>query len=85
MTIGYRCADDASCPQDLARMVVPRQRVAAFDASGPQPDTLVATWQSIWQSALERSFAVDFDIYDAASPDRAVVHVGVEKNGSPDM
>jgi predicted transcriptional regulator YdeE len=77
MTIGYRVPIGAVCPEDLSCVEVPPQTVAIFEAIGTQPQTLISQWQAIWQSALDRAFIADFDIYDADRQDRVTVNVGL--------
>lgn len=78
MTIGYRADDGAPCPDGCSRVSIPAQTLAVFEAKGPQPDALIATWQSIWQSDLDRVYAADFDTYDTQTPDRVTVRVGIK-------
>lgn len=78
MTIGYRAPAGAESAAGLSRVDVPAQSVAAFEAVGPQPDALISTWGEIWRGDLDRAFIADFDLYDAAQPDRARVHVGLK-------
>jgi len=56
--------------------VVRAARYLVFDATGPQPESVVATWKRIWGTALRRSFTADFDRY--GSDQRVLVHVAVE-------
>ena len=78
LTIGYRIPDDAACPEGLSRVSIPSQSYAVFEAVGTQPDTLIAQWQTIWKSDLDRAYIADFDTYDADNKERVTVNVGVK-------
>lgn len=76
MTIGYRVAS-AVASEGLHCAEVPRQWVAVYDVRGPQPQSLIAQWQAIWNGDLNRSYRADYDIYDADDPEAVSVRVGV--------
>ena len=78
MTIGYRAPADAACPEGLSRVSIPSQSYAVFEAVGTQPDALMAQWQTIWNSDLDRAYIADFDAYDAENKERVTVSVGVK-------
>ena len=80
MTVGFRVSPDAICPGGLSHISVPTQTMARFEAIGPQPETLIAQWQAIWQSDLDRAFVADFDVYDSEKPHRVTVNVGVKSS-----
>lgn len=82
MTIGYRVPDSTPRTDGLYSASIPGQRLAVFEASGPQPQTLISQWQSIWQGKLDRAYVADFDVYDAQLPDRVAVHVGLSGSQS---
>lgn len=77
MTIGYRLAVAPLVPEGLYLATVPKQKVMLYEANGPQPQTLIAQWQDIWNGDLDRSFIADYDIYDANNPELVKVAVGV--------
>lgn len=77
MTIGYRVNQICDAPEGLHRVFIPKQKVATFEVNGPQPQSLVAQWQEVWQSELKRAYAADFDVYDSKDESRVVVSVGV--------
>lgn len=76
MTIGYR-APSANAPEGLHRAEVPKQSVLVYDVKGPQPQSLIAQWQDIWNADLNRSYLADYDVYDADDPEAVSVRVGV--------
>ena len=75
--LGHRVPPDGPVPEGLARCVVPAGRFACFTAEGEQPQTLIRTWQAIWQAGLERRYEADFEIHDPAEPTRIGIYVGV--------
>ncbi len=76
MTIGYKVPADFSEESDFSVVTIPAQTVAQFEVIGEQPQALIAQWQQIWQSAIDRAYRADFDLYDASRSDRVVIHVG---------
>ncbi len=77
MTIGYRVPVTSKIPNGLYRAEVPEQTWAIFRAEGPQPQTLIAQWQAIWEGDLDRAYRADYDAYDADRLEIVTVHVGV--------
>ena len=81
MTIGHRVPASAPVPEGLFRAEVPAQRMAVFDATGAQPQSVIAQWQAIWAQetagGLDRAYRADFDLYDPAQPDLVRIHVGL--------
>lgn len=57
------CPVDAAAeqPEGVTSETLPASTYAVFDATGPQPDTLIATWQAIWGLDLPRTYTGDFD------------------------
>lgn len=66
MTIGYRVSTPNmsadSVPEALHAAEIPVRRMMTFDAHGPQPQTVVSTWQGIWASTLDRALAANYDV-----------------------
>lgn len=83
MTIGYQVPAAPTCSEGLSYVDVPPQTVAVFEVNGPQPEALIGQWQAIWQAHLNRAFVADFDIYDAAKPERVTVNVGLKASPAP--
>ena len=79
MTIGHRRSAETNDSSDLATVTVPKQQVTTCDASGPQPNALIAAWQGIWDSDLSRAFDADIEIHDAANPEHVTIYVGVQR------
>jgi predicted transcriptional regulator YdeE len=70
-------------PEGLVAMPVPAGKYLLFEARGPMPDTLVQTWDGIWQffektKDYQRAFTVDFDVYHKDRPDAVDIFVAVK-------
>ena len=50
-------------PEGLVGKVLPESRYAVFTTQGAFPQGLVAVWQEIWKSRLQRSYTSDFEVY----------------------
>lgn len=53
-----------------------------FTATGPMPQTVLQTWDVVWQyfqtnPSVQRSYATDFEAY--LGPDKVEIHIGVKK------
>lgn len=86
-TIGYRVSEmaDANDPGDageLHHVSVQAGEYAILSAAGKQPEALLETWKSVWESDLERSYATDFEVYGPRffedGVNEVLVHVGVQ-------
>lgn len=55
---------------------------AVMSAAGEQPKALLETWEAIWSSDLERSYATDFELYGPRffemGVNEVLIHVGVK-------
>ena len=82
LTIGYRVSND-NVPIDMHRVSVRPQEYAVMSAAGEQPKALIETWEAIWSSDIERSFATDFEVYGPRffemGVNEVLVHVGVKR------
>jgi predicted transcriptional regulator YdeE len=77
MTIRYR-APTTDAPEGFHCAEIPKQSVMVYDVKGPQPQSLIAQWQSIWNGELNRTYLADYDVYDADEPEAVSVRVGVK-------
>lgn len=50
-------------PPGMVGKMVPASTCALFQTSGPFPQSLVDTWNTIWKSHLKRSYTVDYEVY----------------------
>lgn len=57
----------SSLPSELQLLTVPAQSYALFANRGPFPDSLVKSWQQIWDPKIDvlRAYATDFEVYPA--------------------
>jgi len=82
LTIGYRVSND-NTPIDMHRVRVVPQEYAVMSAAGEQPKALLETWEAIWSSDIERSYATDFEVYGPRffemDVNEVLIHVGVKK------
>lgn len=79
MTIGYRLPLEAP-PEGLHRVEIPRQWMASYEVRGPQPQSVIAQWQDIWNGNLNRSYGADYDVYDTENPETVCIKVGVRRS-----
>lgn len=75
--LGRRVGTGAAAPAGLARRTVPAGTYAVVPAHGPQPATLIATWQAIWAMPLDRTYVADVERHPADDPERVEILVGV--------
>ncbi len=82
LTIGYRVSND-NTPLDMHRVSIKAQEYAMMSAAGVQPQALIETWEAIWSSDIERSYATDFEVYGPRffedGVNEVLVHIGVNK------
>lgn len=50
-------------PEDLVGKAIPESNYAVFTTQGEFPQGLIAVWQAIWKSNLQRSYTSDFEVY----------------------
>jgi len=75
MLIGCQVSSVGTLPTGLVAKAIPGAKYAVFDASGPQPASVVATWVRVYQTPLQRAYVADFDRY--RGPTEVEVNVGV--------
>ena len=59
---------------------MPAAHYAVIRAEGPLPDAVIAAWQAIWASDLQRTYTGDFDVYRSGSggaPGPVDIHVAI--------
>ena len=80
LTIGYR-VDKVEVPVDMKHVHVQAQNYAVMSAAGEQPKALLETWEAIWSSDLERSYATDFELFGPRffemGVNEVLVHIGI--------
>jgi predicted transcriptional regulator YdeE len=77
--IGCKVIANAQFSGGLIVRKVPSSTYQLYKSTGRLPDTVLATWQEIWQSSIERNYIADFDVYGEGcrDPDNAVVETYV--------
>jgi predicted transcriptional regulator YdeE len=50
-------------PKGMMGIEISPTPYAVFTARGAFPASLGSTWQSIWETPIERAYSVDFEIY----------------------
>lgn len=56
-------------PEGMEGHTIPSARYARLVAKGPMPGAVVAVWQWVWASDLDRAYTADFDVYGTAALD----------------
>ena len=46
-------------------------------AEGVQPQALIETWQTIWNTPLDRRYQQDYELHSASDRSRVEIFVGV--------
>ncbi|WP_285415718.1 GyrI-like domain-containing protein [Pseudomonas sp. efr-133-TYG-5] len=67
-------------PADFHTVRIERGDYLVFEASGPMPDTVIASWGFIWHyfqqnPQLQRRFATDFEAY--TGPESVAIYIGI--------
>jgi predicted transcriptional regulator YdeE len=60
------CCEVASLenvPEGMQGFEIPASSYAVFTAKGPFPQSMMQTWQAIWNSDIERLYTTDFEVY----------------------
>tara|TARA_R110002049_G_scaffold285698_4_gene466971 strand:+ start:92687 stop:93121 length:435 start_codon:yes stop_codon:yes gene_type:complete len=76
--LGCEVIDACCAVDDFVLREIPIAQYAVFTANGKMPQSLVETWQKIWDSGLSRSYLADFEIHDPANPEQVAVYVGID-------
>lgn len=61
----YRVVLGHQCEKRLDSVVIPASTYAVFSVHGAYPQSLLCTWQWIWNSDLARTYTGDFELYPA--------------------
>ncbi len=67
--LGYQVQKGTKVPDNLALVRIPAGTYRRYTSEGKLPECLLATWQHIWQTAADRNFVADFDIYGPEAQD----------------
>ncbi len=77
IVIGYEVNNVSSLSAGLVSKIVPAAKYAVIPANGKQPDSVIAAWQQVWSSDLQRTYSGDFDRYVSKGPDPSDQDVNV--------
>lgn len=61
--LGYEVSSLGAVPDGLVGKEIPESKYAVFTTQGEFPQSLIATWQAVWESTLPRSYTSDFEMY----------------------
>lgn len=61
--LGCEVASIETVPKGLVAKIIPESKYAVFTTQGQFPNGLIAAWQEIWKSDLNRSYETDFEVY----------------------
>lgn len=64
--LGCKVTSIEYLPEGFVGKAIPAAKYAVFTPAGKFPANIGETWQYIWQSDLQRTYTVDFDVYDTA-------------------
>jgi predicted transcriptional regulator YdeE len=65
--IGYQVDSLENIHEGLIGKEVPASNYRKFLAKGKFPDCVQATWATIWNSEINRSYVADFEVYGSKS------------------
>lgn len=63
--IGCQVADLGIIPEGMMGVEIEPSAYAVFTAKGEFPQSMMHTWQAIWNSDVKRSYTTDFEVYSA--------------------
>lgn len=61
--IGCAVISVKEIPEGLVAKTIPASTFMVFHATGEFPKSLIATWNKIWQSNLQRTYSGDYEVY----------------------
>jgi len=67
--LGCRVASLQNLPDGLAAITIPETTYRVYKSVGKLPNSVLATWQHIWQTDMNRAYTTDFDVYGPKSQD----------------
>jgi predicted transcriptional regulator YdeE len=79
--IGCEVSSLEEIPEDMVGIEIPSANYAVFVTQGPFPQCVIDTWQTIWNSDLNRTYAFDFEIYGAdfhPQTNQVKIAIGIE-------
>jgi predicted transcriptional regulator YdeE len=73
---GLPVAPQVEPPAGMMKRRIKAATYAVFPGAGPLPGSVIATWETIWNSKLKRTYLADFEVYH--SPASLSVYIGVD-------
>ncbi len=68
--IGYSVPSDTNLPEGMKSFEIKPSEYAIFKSEGDLTGgAVVGTWNEIWQTSLDRTYAADFEIYGKEAED----------------
>jgi len=67
--IGCKVKANTEVPSGLESLTIAKGAYQKIDAKGKMPDCVINTWKEIWGSDIQRSYQMDFEVYDERSKD----------------
>ena len=67
--VGCKVKKDTPVPQGLTHLIIPAGQYEKISAKGKMPDCVIKAWKDIWAADFNRTYQVDFEVYDERSKD----------------
>jgi predicted transcriptional regulator YdeE len=82
--LGCEVSSLDNIPEGLTGRVIPESNYAVFTTQGEFPQGLIAAWQAVWNSHLNRSYTSDFEVYrsdfDPQKNPEVALYIAVERS-----
>jgi len=76
--IGCPVSIAETVPEGMILKTIPSGNYALFQAIGDPSQSVVGTWQTIWNTDLSRTYSGDYEVYGTHSPEKVDIFVAVE-------
>lgn len=73
--LGCNVAMLQTIPEGFTGVEIRGAAYRVYTSVGKLPDSVLATWQHIWQTPINRSYSADFDVYGDDAKDRDAAEV----------
>jgi predicted transcriptional regulator YdeE len=67
--VGCKVKEGTEAPRGLKKLSIPGGTYYKVIAKGKMPDCIANAWKEIWDSNINRSYQVDFEVYDERTRD----------------
>lgn len=80
--LGHKVKSLEAIPDGMTGKEIPEQKYKEYVSKGKLPSCVLETWQTIWNTKLNRKYNADFDMYDPKTmhPENAEVKTYVSIN-----